>query len=125
MFDNGRKPMIRHVFRIASAFVLALVLAAGPALAQTDHLAMAISETQKAIHYGSEAAHGSSFVQHTDNAIDHAMMAQKAKPNKHIKAAIADLRRGKKIVDGTHWPSILRKGAKQARKALTELQAAQ
>jgi len=117
--------MIRHVFRIASAFVLALVLAAGPALAQTDHLAMAISETQKAIHYGSEAAHGSSFVQHTDNAIDHAMMAQKAKPNKHIKAAIADLRRGKKIVDGTHWPSILRKGAKQARKALTELQAAQ
>ena len=117
--------MIRHVFRIASAFALGLVLIAGPALAQTDHLAMAISETQKAIHYGAEVAHGSSFVQHSDNAIDHAMMAQKAKPNKHIKAAIADLRKGKRIVDGTHWLSRLRKGAKQAQKALTELQAAQ
>jgi hypothetical protein len=117
--------MIRHVFRVTSAFALALALIAGPALAQTDHLTLAISETQKAIHYGAEAAHGSSFVQHTDNALDHAIMAQKAKPNKHIKAAIADLRKGKRIVDGTHWPSILRKGAKQARKALTQLQAAQ
>ena len=117
--------MITRILRLAPSFALALALVAGPALAQTDDLAMAISETQKAIHYGSEAAHGSSFVQHTDNAIDHAMMAQKAKPNKHIKAAIADLRRGKRIVDGTHWPRILRKGAKQAQKALTELQAAQ
>ena len=53
------------------------------------------------------------------------MMAQKAKPNKHIKAAIADLRRGKRIADGTHWASILRRGAKQTQKALKELQAAQ
>jgi Small metal-binding protein len=117
--------MITRILRLAPSLALALALAAGPALAQTDHLAMAISETQKAIHYGAEVAHGSSFVQHTDNAIDHAMMAQKAKPNKHIKAAIADLRRGKRIVDGTHWASILRRGAKQAQKALTQLQAAQ
>ena len=117
--------MITRILRLASSLAVALALMAGPALAQTDHLALAISETQKAIHYGAEVAHSSSFVQHTDNAIDHAMMAQKAKPNKHIKAAIADLRKGKRIVDGTHWPSILRKGAKQAQKALTELQAAQ
>ncbi len=101
--------MITRILRLAPSLALALALATGPALAQTDHLAMAISETQKAIHYGAEVAHSSSFVQHTDNAIDHAMMAQKAKPNKHIKAAIADLR----------------KGAKQAQKALTQLQAAQ
>ena len=117
--------MITRILRLAPSFALALALMAGPALAQTDDLAMAISETQKAIHYGAEVAHSSSFVQHTDNAIDHAMMAQKAKPNKHIKAAIADLRRGKRIADGTNWASILRRGAKQTQKALKELQAAQ
>jgi Small metal-binding protein len=117
--------MITRILRLASSLVVALALVAGPALAQTDDLGAAISETQKAIQYASEGHHGSSFVQHTDNAIDHAMMAQKAKPNKHIKSAIADLRRGKKIVDGTHWPSILRRGGKQAQKALRELQAAQ
>jgi hypothetical protein len=101
----------------------AVALAAGPAVAQTDDLAQAISETQQAIQYGAEIAQASSFVEHTDNAIDHAMSAQKATPNKHLKAAIADLRRGKKIADGTHWLSRLRKGAKQAQKALTELQA--
>jgi hypothetical protein len=115
--------MITRILRLASSLAVALALMAGPALAQTDHLALAISETQKAIHYGAEVAHSSSFVQH--NAIDHAMMAQKANPNKHIKAAIADLRRGKRIADGTHWASILRRGAKQTQKALKELQAAQ
>ena len=117
--------MITRILRLAPSLALALALVASPALAQTDHLAAAISETQKAIHFGAEVAHSSSFVQHTDNAIDHAMMAQKANPNKHIKAAIADLRRGKRIADGTHWASILRRGAKQTQKALKELQAAQ
>ena len=117
--------MIRNVLRIASPFALVLALVAGPAFAQSSDLQQAISETQKAINYGSEIAHASSFVQHSDNAIDHAMMAQKAQPNKHIKAAIADLRRGIKIAKDTHWLSRLRKGAKQAQKALTELQAAQ
>ena len=117
--------MITRILRLASSFALALAIVTGPALAQTDHLAMAISETQKAIHYGAEVAHSSSFVQHTDNAIDHAMIAPRPTSNEHIKAAIADLRRGKRIADGTHWASILRRGAKQTQKALKELQAAQ
>ena len=51
--------MITRISRLAPSLALALALAAGPALAQTDDLAMAISETQKAIHYGAEVAHSS------------------------------------------------------------------
>ncbi len=115
---NGRRLII-------SAGVALAFFAAPVAAWAQSHLDMAIAETQKAIHYGKEGHHGSSFVQHVDNAIDHAMMAQKAHPNQHVKKAIADLRRGRKIVDGTHWPSILHKGAAQATKALGQLQAAQ
>ena len=74
-----------------------------------------------------EVAAASSSVQHTNNAIDHAMMAQKAKPNKHIKAAIAICARAKGSPTAPIlWrASILRRGAKQTQKALKELQAAQ
>jgi hypothetical protein len=111
--------------RRLSAIGVALSLFAAPTLATAqNHLDMAITETQKAVHYGTEAHHGSSFIQHIDNAIDNAIMAQKAHPNPHIKKAVGYLRRGRKIVDGTHWAGILRKGAAQATKALKQLQAA-
>jgi hypothetical protein len=114
-----------NIRRYLSFIGLALALLAAPASAQSQSdLDQAIMETQKAIHYGTEAHHGSSFIQHIDNAIDHAMMAQKAQPNPHVKKAIAYLRRGRRIVDGTHWPSILHKGATQATKALGQLKAA-
>ncbi|QGM45705.1 small metal-binding protein SmbP [Methylocystis heyeri] len=112
--------------RYLTSIGLALALLAAPASAQPQqsHLDMAIAETQKAIHYGTEPHHGSSFIQHIDNAIDHAVMAQKAHPNMHIKKAILYLRHGRRIVDGSHWPSILHKGATQATKALGQLKAA-
>jgi hypothetical protein len=111
--------------RYSTSIGLALALLAGPAPASAqDHLDMAIAETQKAIHYGTEPHHGSSFVEHIDNAIDHAVMAQKTHPNMHIKKAILYLRHGRRIVDGSHWPSILHKGATQATKALGQLKAA-
>ena len=37
--------MITRILRLASSLAVALALMAGPALAQTDHLALAISET--------------------------------------------------------------------------------
>ncbi len=111
--------------RVVFSMALALASFAAPqiAFAQSD-IDQAISETQKAIQYGDEAHHASSFVQHMDNAIDHAMMAQKAQPNAHVKKAIQYLRRGRKIAYDTHWASRLRKGAAQAGKALKQLQAA-
>jgi hypothetical protein len=111
--------------RLLFSMGLALASFAAPqiAFAQSD-LDQAISETQKALQYGDEAHHASSFVQHVDNAIDHAMMSQKAQPNAHVKKAIQYLRRGRKIAYDTHWTSRLRKGAAQADKALKQLQAA-
>ena len=39
--------MITRILRLASSFALALAIVTGPALAQTDHLAMAISEHKR------------------------------------------------------------------------------
>ncbi|MGD9539486.1 small metal-binding protein SmbP [Methylocystis sp.] len=95
----------------------------GAALA-TNHLAKAIAEINKAIPYGEEPAHSSSFVQHIDNAIDHAVMAQRAHANRHIKRAIAYLRRARKTAYGTHLLKYSRRAASLAKKALTQLRAA-
>jgi hypothetical protein len=95
------------------------------ALAAGSHLDQAISETRRAIHYGDVPHHESSFTEHVDNALDHAMRAQKAHPNPHIKRAIRELRRGRDIAYDTHSPRRERRGAAQAKKALRELQAAE
>ena len=89
-----------------------------------DHIAEAIAEINKAIPYGEEPAHSSSFVQHIDNAIDHAVMAQKVNANAHVKRAIGYLRRARKVAYGTHLLKYSRRGASLAKKALAQLQAA-
>lgn len=111
-------------FIISASAALALLAAPATAFAQS-HLDKAIAETRKAIHYGTEAHHDSSFVQHVDNAIHHAKLAQKTHPNPHIKKAITYLRRGREIAYRTHWASILDRGAMQTTKALAQLKAAQ
>lgn len=111
-------------FIILASTALALLAAPATAFAQ-GHLDKAIAETRKAVHYGTEAHHDSSFVQHVDNAIHHAKLAQKSLSDPHIKKAITYLRRGRSIAYRTHWGSILDRGAIQATKALAELKAAQ
>ena len=108
-----------------ASLTLAPLLAPQIALAFDNHVAMAIAETRKAIAYGREPAHASSFEQHMDNAIDHAMMAEKANPNAHTKRAIVYLRKGRKVAYRTHMFSRTQRGAALATKALNQLEAAQ
>jgi hypothetical protein len=106
---------------IATAFAGLLVPASAFAQDQDD-IAQAIAEIEKAIPFGEEPAHSSSFVQHIDNAIDHAVTAQKAHGDKHVKKAIAYLRRARKTAYGTHLLSYSRRAAGLAKKALAQLQ---
>ncbi|HMK90228.1 MAG TPA: small metal-binding protein SmbP [Methylocystis sp.] len=118
--------MERRKFLLASiGSAFAALLAPALAVAASGDIAQAIDEIQKAIPYGVEPAHSSSFVQHVDNAIDHAVTAQKAQANPHVKKAIGYLRRARKIAYGTHLLRYSRRGAALAKRALTELQAAQ
>jgi Small metal-binding protein len=115
----------REFLRASAGCAIAAMFVPGIALAQEDHVAQAIDEINKAIPYGEEPQHSSSFVQHIDNAIDHAVMAQKANANAHVKKAIRYLRRARKIAYGTHLLRYSRRGAALAKKALAELQSAQ
>jgi hypothetical protein len=113
----------REFLRASIGAALAALVIPSTALA-ADHIAQAIAQIKKAIPYGEEPAHSSAFVQHIDNAIDHAMMAQRAHANPRVKKAIGYLRRARKIAYGTHLLRNSRRGAALAKKALAQLQAA-
>lgn len=116
--------MNRREFLSASIVCAVATLAIPGAALAEDHVAEAVAEINKAIPYGEEPAHSSSFVQHIDNAIDHAVMAQKANANPHVKKAIGYLRRARKVAYGTHLLKYSRRAASLAKKALAQLQAA-
>jgi hypothetical protein len=113
----------REFLRASIASAVAALVIPNASLA-ADHIAEAIAQINKAIPYGEEPAHSSSFVQHIDNAIDHAVKAQRAHPNPHIKKAIGYLRRARRIAYGTHLLRYSRRGAALAKKALAQLQVA-
>jgi hypothetical protein len=118
--------MKRREFLFASIGVtLAGCFAPGIAFAAHSQIGQAIAQTRKAIPYGEEPHHSSSFVQHIDNAIDHAIMAQRAHPSRSLKRAIGYLRRARRTAYGTHLLSVSRRAASLAQKALVHLQAAQ
>lgn len=118
--------MKRREFLCASiGLTLAGFLAPDIAFAAKGHVAQAIAQVRKAIPYGEEPQHSSSFVQHIDNAIDHAVMAQRAHPSHALKRAISYLRRARRTAYGTHLLSVSRRAASLAQRALLHLQAAQ
>lgn len=104
-------------------FGLALFAAPQVVLAANEHLEQAISETKKAIEYGEEPHHASSFIEHVENAIGHAESAQKQEPSLHIERGIKHLRSAKKIAYDTHSTRRLKAAAKHAKKALSEFEA--
>ena len=106
----------------AVALALGQATAVPFALAAAEHIAQAIDQINKAIPYGEQPHHSSSFVQHIDNAIDHAVMAERAHPSKNLKRAIASLRRARRTAYGTHMLSYSRRAARMAQKALADLQ---
>ena len=118
--------MRRRQFLIgAMALALGQATAIPFARAAEDHIGEAIDQINKAIPFGEEPHHSSSFVQHIDNAIDHAVMARRAHANAHVGRAIVYLRRARKIAYGTHLLSYSRRGAAMAKKALAQLEAAE
>jgi len=106
----------------AMALTLGQVMAVPVALGADDHIAQAIDQINKAIPYGEEPHHSSSFVQHIDNAIDHAMMAERMHPSRNVKRAVASLRRARRTAYGTHLLRYSRRAATYAQKALSDLQ---
>jgi len=106
----------------AMALALGQGVGVSVALAADDHIAQAIDQISKAIPYGEQPHESSSFVQHIDNAIDHAMMAERTHPSRNVKRAVALLRRARKTAYGTHLLSYSRRAASYAQKALTDLQ---
>ncbi len=116
----------REFLNALTVSAIATLVAPRIAFASTgDQISSAMSAINKALPYGEEPAHSSSFVQHIDNAIDHAMMAERAHANSHVKTAIRYLRRARKIAYGTHMLKYSRKGAALAKKALAQLQSAE
>lgn len=113
----------RGFLRVSIASALAALAMPGAARAE-DHIAEAVAEINKAIPYGEEPAHSSSFIQHIDNAIDHAVMAQRTQANRRVSRAITYLRRARRIASGTHLLRFSRRGAALAKRALAQLQAA-
>lgn len=116
--------MITRRLTIAlTGFGLALFVLPQISLAADDPLEQAIAETKKAIHYGEEPHHAASFVEHADNAIHHAIQAEKEQPNQHIKSGLSHLRRGIKVAKYTHSRRRLMAGAKHAQQALRQFEA--
>ncbi len=115
----------REFSNAMAALGLGLLIGLTAASAVGDPIARAVDEIGKAIPYGEEPDHSSLFVQHIDNAIDRAMMANGANPNSHVKEAIVLLRRARESAYGTHLLHNSREGAALAQKALAQLQAAQ
>ncbi len=100
------------------------VFTANIGFAQENHLQMAIQSAAKAAQSGYRH-HPSSLVNHADNAIDHAMMAQKQHKNGHVKAAIGKLRHAIRTAKGTHSFRRDILAAHMAQHAMKDLQAAQ
>ena len=106
----------------AMALTLGQATAIPFARAAEDHIGEAIDQINKAIPFGEEPHHSSSFVQHIDNAIDHAMMAQRVHASRNVKRAIASLRRARRTAYGTHLLSYSRRAAALAQRARSDLQ---
>jgi hypothetical protein len=119
----GERLMQRRQFLMgAMALTLGQVMAVPVALGADDHIAQAIAQINRAIPYGEQPHHSSSFVQHIDNAIDHAMMAERTHASRNVKRAIASLRRARRTAYGTHLLSYSRRAAADAQRALSDLQ---
>lgn len=113
----------RRLTLAAASLGLALLLAPAPSFALTS-LQQAIMQTKQAIAAG-ENKHGASLVQHADNAIDKAMMAQRQKADPDVKISIRHLRKAIKTAKGTWSLRRIAVAVKHAETALSHLETAQ
>ena len=92
-----------------------------PARARTNYLAEAIAETQEAIEAGKQLQAGS-FVEHADDAIDHARSAVWQTPVDPIRKGVKYLRKAVKLAKGTNLDKRISKATEQAELALQQFE---
>lgn len=112
----------RRLTILAVCLGLGLGAFARPALADPNYLEQAISETKEAIAAGkqNEAA---SFVEHVDDAYDHARSAVWQTPVDPIRKGIKFLRKAVKLAKGTNSDKRIAKAVEQAELALEQFEA--
>ncbi len=80
---------------------IAFVLAPDRSLAQANNLQQAISHTRKAIQAGKQN-NKAAFVQHADEAIDSATMAEQNNQNSTIKHGVTQLQKAVQAAQGSN-----------------------
>lgn len=112
---------LRRVMILVLSLGLGLGLFARPAFAEPGYLEQAISETKEAIAAG-QANEAASFVEHADDAIDHARSAVWQTPVDPIRKGIKFLRKAVKLAKGTSLDKRIAKATEQAQLALQQFE---
>ncbi|WP_457797869.1 small metal-binding protein SmbP [Methylocystis sp. S23] len=113
--------MSRRLMILALSAGLGLGALAGPAFADPTYLEQAISETREAIAAGKQME-AASFVEHADDAIDHARSAVWQTPVDPIRKGIKFLRKAVKLAKGTSYDKRIAKATEQAELALQQFE---
>jgi Small metal-binding protein len=111
--------MNRRMFAIALSVGTALMFAPRLALAESHHLADAITHTKQAIEHG-KMGQADVLVTHAEEALKHAKAAEAEKPNPHTKEGITHLDQA--IENGKMKHADV--ATKHAEEALTHFEAA-
>jgi len=94
---------------------------ARPAFADPNYLDEAIAETREAIAAGKQME-AASFVEHADDAIDHARSAVWQTPVDPIRKGIKYLRKAVKLAKGTSYDKRIVRATEQAELALQQFE---
>jgi hypothetical protein len=113
--------MSRRLTVLVLGMGLAVAAVARPAYADPKYLEEAIAETQEAIAAGKQLE-AASFVEHADDAIDHARSAVWQTPVDPIRKGIKFLRKAVKLAKGTSYDKRIIKATEQAELALEQFQ---
>jgi hypothetical protein len=113
--------MSRRLMILALSMGLGLGVLARPAYADPNYLEQAISDTKEAIAAGNQME-AASFVEHIDDAYDHARSAVWQTPVDPIRRGIKYLRKAAKLAKGTSMDKRIAKATEQAQLALEQFQ---
>ncbi len=112
---------LRRLTIVALSMGLGVGLFAGPACADPNYLEEAITETRAAIDAGKQLQAGS-FVEHAEDAIDHARSAVWQTPVDPIRKGMKYLRKAVKLAKGTSYDKRISKATDQAELALQQFE---
>jgi hypothetical protein len=113
--------MSRRLMILTLGMGLGLGGLARPAFADPNYLDEAIAETREAIAAGKQME-AASFVEHADDAIDHARSAVWQTPVDPIRKGIKYLRKAVKLAKGTSYDKRIVRATEQAELALQQFE---